>query len=75
VYVEQPLGFEDHQHPNLVFKLKNALYGLKQAPRQWLNNQRMEFSYVNQSIAKKSSRNLRWRVASKLAHLCLQAVI
>ena len=31
--------------------------------------------YVNQSIAKKSSRNLRWRVARKLAHLCLQAVI
>ena len=29
VYVEQPPGFEDHQHPNHVFKLKKALYGLK----------------------------------------------
>jgi len=35
VYVEQPPDFEDHQHPNHVYKLKKALYGLKQAPRQW----------------------------------------
>jgi len=35
VYVSQPPIFEDHQHPNHVYKLKKALYGLKQAPRQW----------------------------------------
>jgi len=29
VYVEQPLGFEDHQHPSHVFKMKKALYWLK----------------------------------------------
>jgi len=34
VYVEQPPGFEDHQHPNHVYKLKKALYGLKQVLRQ-----------------------------------------
>ena len=27
VYVEQPLGFEDHEQPNHVFKLQKALYG------------------------------------------------
>jgi len=32
VYVSQPLDFEDHQHPNHVYKLKKALY-VKQAPR------------------------------------------
>jgi len=35
VYVSQSFGFENHQHPNHVYKLKKALYGLKQAPRQW----------------------------------------
>jgi len=35
VFVSQPPGFEDHLHPNHVYKLKKALYGLKQSPRQW----------------------------------------
>nr|GEW92142.1 putative reverse transcriptase domain-containing protein [Tanacetum cinerariifolium] len=33
VYVSQPEGFIDDDHPSHVYKLKKALYGLKQAPR------------------------------------------
>ncbi len=31
VYMEQPPGYVDQTHPNLVCRLKKALYGLKQA--------------------------------------------
>ncbi|GKA14755.1 retrovirus-related pol polyprotein from transposon TNT 1-94 [Tanacetum coccineum] len=33
LYVCQPEGFIDANHPSHVYKLKKALYGLKQAPR------------------------------------------
>ncbi|GKA85685.1 retrovirus-related pol polyprotein from transposon TNT 1-94 [Tanacetum coccineum] len=35
VYVAQPAGFVDLDHPEKVYRLKKALYGLKQAPRAW----------------------------------------
>ena len=35
VYVSQPPGFENYEHPNYVYKLKRALYDLKQAPKAW----------------------------------------
>nr|GEZ51932.1 hypothetical protein [Tanacetum cinerariifolium] len=35
VYVCQPEGFIDADHPSHVYKLKKALYGLKQAPWAW----------------------------------------
>nr|GEW84167.1 retrovirus-related Pol polyprotein from transposon TNT 1-94 [Tanacetum cinerariifolium] len=35
VYVCQPEGFIDTDHPSHVYKLKKALYGLKKAPRAW----------------------------------------
>nr|GEX53461.1 copia protein [Tanacetum cinerariifolium] len=35
VYVCQPEGFIDADHPSHVYKLKKAIYRLKQAPRAW----------------------------------------
>nr|GEV34550.1 retrovirus-related Pol polyprotein from transposon TNT 1-94 [Tanacetum cinerariifolium] len=35
IYVCQPKGFIDADHPSHVYKLKKALYGLKQAPKAW----------------------------------------
>nr|GEV42745.1 hypothetical protein [Tanacetum cinerariifolium] len=37
VYVSQPEGFVDPDHPTHVYRLKKALYELKQAPRAWYN--------------------------------------
>nr|GFB39157.1 copia protein [Tanacetum cinerariifolium] len=35
VYVCQPIGFEDSDYPDKVYKMVKALYGLHQAPRAW----------------------------------------
>ncbi|KAJ9543577.1 hypothetical protein OSB04_023284 [Centaurea solstitialis] len=35
VYMHQPPGFHDSQHPDYVCHLRKSLYGLKQAPRAW----------------------------------------
>nr|GEU84872.1 Gag-Pol polyprotein [Tanacetum cinerariifolium] len=35
VYVSQPKGFVDPDHPHHVYRLKKALHSLKQAPRAW----------------------------------------
>ncbi|GJV09247.1 retrovirus-related pol polyprotein from transposon TNT 1-94 [Tanacetum coccineum] len=38
VYVAQPDGFVDPDHPEKVYRLRKALYGLKQAPRAWTSD-------------------------------------
>nr|GEV77056.1 retrovirus-related Pol polyprotein from transposon TNT 1-94 [Tanacetum cinerariifolium] len=38
VYVSQPEGFVDPDHPTHVYRLKKALYGLKQVPQAWMDS-------------------------------------
>lgn len=35
VYLKQPEGFIDANHPDWVWRVRASLYGLKQAPREW----------------------------------------
>nr|GEU57090.1 retrovirus-related Pol polyprotein from transposon TNT 1-94 [Tanacetum cinerariifolium] len=35
IYMVQPEGFVDHNHPKKVCKLQRSIYGLKQASRSW----------------------------------------
>ncbi|GJS84566.1 putative ribonuclease H-like domain-containing protein [Tanacetum coccineum] len=41
VYVCQPLGFEDLDFPDIVYKVEKALYGLHQAPRAWSTKKKL----------------------------------
>nr|GEU49207.1 hypothetical protein [Tanacetum cinerariifolium] len=37
LYVSQPEGFVDLDHPTHIYRLKKALYGLKHVPKAWYN--------------------------------------
>nr|GEV82352.1 hypothetical protein [Tanacetum cinerariifolium] len=60
VYVCQPLGFKDPDHPDKVYKVVNALYELHQAPRAWyetlatylLENDGIIFGATNKNLCK-----------------------
>nr|GEX12383.1 ribonuclease H-like domain-containing protein [Tanacetum cinerariifolium] len=49
VYVCQPLGFEDSNYPDKVYKVVKALYGLHQAPRAGLQvKQKRDGIFISQ---------------------------
>nr|GEW31198.1 Gag-Pol polyprotein [Tanacetum cinerariifolium] len=49
VYVAQPEGFIDPDHPEKVYRLRKALYGLKQPPRVWTLDPPIPTWYLYQS--------------------------
>jgi hypothetical protein len=46
IYMSQPPGFEDKEHPNYVCKLLKSLYSLKQAGRIWYQLVRTSISQI-----------------------------
>ncbi|GJY84100.1 retrovirus-related pol polyprotein from transposon TNT 1-94 [Tanacetum coccineum] len=58
VFVSQPEGFKDPEHPTHVYRLKKALYGLKQAPKG-VSRQKKEVNreepFLGEKIEKLSS--------------------
>ncbi|GJR24095.1 retrovirus-related pol polyprotein from transposon TNT 1-94 [Tanacetum coccineum] len=61
VYICQPKGFIDVDHPSHVCKLKKALYGLKQASRAWTSRWRFhhipaESHYDKQELPQRTSK-------------------
>nr|GEV44079.1 hypothetical protein [Tanacetum cinerariifolium] len=48
VYVCQPLGFVDPDHPDKVYKVVKALYGLHQAPRAWPMKDKFQISSMGE---------------------------
>jgi hypothetical protein len=69
VYVEKPLGFEDSEYPNHVYKLSKALYGLKQAPRAWYECLR-DFLITNGFKVRKAGPTLFTKTIAKDLFVC-----
>ncbi|GJU85926.1 retrotransposon protein, putative, ty1-copia subclass [Tanacetum coccineum] len=52
IYMVQPEGFVDPNHPRKVYKLQRSIYGLKQASRSWNKrfNKEIKRFYFNQNL-------------------------
>nr|GEY44996.1 Gag-Pol polyprotein [Tanacetum cinerariifolium] len=50
VYVSQPEGFVDPDHPTHVYRLKKALYGLKQALRAWSKHIDIRHHFIREQV-------------------------
>jgi len=50
IYMSQPMGFQNQDHPEYVYKLRKALYGLKQAPRAWYGKIAEFLTYSGYSV-------------------------
>ncbi|GJZ25020.1 putative ribonuclease H-like domain-containing protein [Tanacetum coccineum] len=68
VYVCQPLGFEDPDFHNKVYKVEKALYGLHQAPRAWDQCDILIVHVYVDDIIFGSTKNKLWIEFEKMMH-------
>ncbi|GKB15753.1 ribonuclease H-like domain-containing protein [Tanacetum coccineum] len=71
VYMHQPPGFRDHDHPNYVCLLQRSLYGLKQAPRAWFQRFASYITRVGFSHSRCDSSLFIYRHGTDTAYLLL----
>jgi len=71
VYMYQPLGFKDPDHPNHVCLLRKSLYGLKQAPRAWYKRFADYVSSIGFSQSKSDNSLFIYRRDTTIAYLLL----
>nr|GEZ84178.1 uncharacterized mitochondrial protein AtMg00810-like [Tanacetum cinerariifolium] len=70
VYVYQPPGFEDPDHPDKVYKVVKTLYGLNQAPRAWsMTGSLMYLTSSRPDIMFAVCACARFQVTPKVSHL------
>ncbi|GJY67271.1 retrovirus-related pol polyprotein from transposon TNT 1-94 [Tanacetum coccineum] len=69
VYVAQPDGFVDPDHPKKVYRLRKAPYGLKQAPRAWTSDppipKRLEGKLIDQTDYRSKIGSLMYLTSSR----------
>nr|GEU44651.1 hypothetical protein [Tanacetum cinerariifolium] len=59
IYLCQPPGFEDPDHPNKVYKVVKALYDLNQALRAWYETLASQDKYVTEVLRKFNFSNVK----------------
>ncbi|GJR58163.1 putative ribonuclease H-like domain-containing protein [Tanacetum coccineum] len=71
VYVTQPPGFKDPDHPDKVYKVVKALYGLHQAPRIWSNVDDIIFGSTKKELCTGFEKLMKdkFQVTPKTSHL------
>ncbi|GJY50452.1 putative ribonuclease H-like domain-containing protein [Tanacetum coccineum] len=68
VYVCQPLGFEDPDFLDRVYKVEKALHGLHQAPRAWYKGDILLVQVYVDDIIFGSTKKELWNAFEKLMH-------
>ncbi|GKA38512.1 ribonuclease H-like domain-containing protein [Tanacetum coccineum] len=71
IYMHQPPGFRDTEHPDYVCLLQRSLYGLKQAPRAWFQRFAAYITTVGFTLSRYDSSLFIYRQGDYTAFLLL----